>query len=91
MRYAEYRDAIRRELRGARDGLTWAKLKQRLDLPYNVPCPEWTRRLEEEIGLRVPWVRAPAARTGGASHVPTERQSDGEEEAPTGNAPQRLR
>ena len=51
MRYEEYRDVIRDELRQARGGLTWVQLKSRLGLPYKVPCPEWTRRLQEEIGL----------------------------------------
>jgi len=51
MRYEEYRDAIRDELRRNPRGLTWAQLKDSLDLPYNVPCPDWTRRMEAEIGL----------------------------------------
>jgi hypothetical protein len=51
MRYTEFRDAIRDELRQTRSGLTWLQLRDRLGLPYEVPCPEWTRRLEEEIGL----------------------------------------
>jgi hypothetical protein len=51
MRYAEFRDLIEEELRKSRDGLTWAELKERLRLPYSVACPEWMRRLEEEIGL----------------------------------------
>jgi hypothetical protein len=31
--------------------MTWAQLKQNLDLPYTTACPDWTRRLEKEIGL----------------------------------------
>ena len=30
---------------------TWAQLRADLDLPYDRPCPSWTKRLEEEIGL----------------------------------------
>jgi hypothetical protein len=52
MRYAEYRDAIRKALRQNPDGLSWIELRNRLDLPYNRPCPEWTNQLEQEIGLR---------------------------------------
>jgi hypothetical protein len=51
MRYVEFRDAIRRELRRVPAGLIWAELKQRLKLPYAVPCPEWVKQLEQEIGL----------------------------------------
>jgi hypothetical protein len=52
MRYAEFRDAIRAALRRNRTGLTWPQLRDRLGLPYDRPCPEWTKRLEREIGLR---------------------------------------
>ncbi len=52
MRYTEFRDSIRGELEWHSTGMTWAALQQRLDLPYARPCPEWTRRLEEEIGLQ---------------------------------------
>lgn len=51
MRYVEYRDLIRHRLRRRPTGLTWAQLRDELDLPYERPCPDWTRRLEEEIGL----------------------------------------
>ena len=51
MRYEEFREAIRRELARSRAGLTWGELRDRLALPYERACPEWTRRLEEEIGL----------------------------------------
>jgi hypothetical protein len=55
MRFAEFRDAIREELHENIDGLTWAELKERLDLPYERPCQTWLKRLEKEIGLlRVP-------------------------------------
>jgi hypothetical protein len=51
MRYIEFRDSIRRTLQSRRAGLTWAQLKTRLKLPYDRPCPQWTRQLEREIGL----------------------------------------
>ena len=51
MKYVEFRDAIAKALRRNRCGLTWVKLRDTLDLPYERPCPNWTRRLEEEIGL----------------------------------------
>jgi hypothetical protein len=51
MRYVEFRDAIRSELRRFPAGLTWADLKKRLKLPYAAPCPEWVKQMEQEIGL----------------------------------------
>ena len=51
MRYIDFRDSIRDELRRHTAGLTWAQLRQRLDLPYDRPCPAWTKQLEGEIGL----------------------------------------
>jgi hypothetical protein len=51
MRYIDFRDAIDAELRANPGGLTWPELKQRLDLPYERPCPTWVKRLETEIGL----------------------------------------
>jgi hypothetical protein len=51
MRYHEFKDAIERELRSHPAGLTWAQLKQNLDLPYATACPDWTARLEDEIAL----------------------------------------
>lgn len=52
MRYTEFRDAIRTELKRRPEGLTWKELQTTLDLPYDRPCPNWTRRLEVEIGLQ---------------------------------------
>jgi hypothetical protein len=52
MRYVDFRDSIRRELQRNSAGLTWAQLQGRLHLPYDRPCPEWTKQLEQEIGLR---------------------------------------
>ncbi len=51
MRYVEFRDAIREELGRNTAGLTWVQLRDRLSLPYDRPCPAWTARLEQEIGL----------------------------------------
>ncbi len=51
MRYVEFRDTIAGELRTTPEGLTWVELRDRLELPYDRPCPTWTRQLEEEIGL----------------------------------------
>mgnify|MGYP001555096939 CR=1 FL=1 len=51
MRYVEYRDQIHGKLRRRKRGMTWAQLRDELDLPYDRPCPNWTKRLEAEIGL----------------------------------------
>ena len=51
MRYVDFCDAIQEELDRNPSGLTWAQLKERLDLPYNRPCPTWIRRMEQEAGL----------------------------------------
>jgi len=51
MRYLVFRDLIRKELRKNPAGLTWLELKERLNLPYDQPCPTWVKRLEDEIGL----------------------------------------
>ena len=51
MRYTDYRDKIKRRLQRKKSGLTWKELRDQLDLPYDRPCPNWTKRLEEEIGL----------------------------------------
>ena len=51
MCYVEYSKAIRDELRRNSAGLTWSELRERLRLPYDSPCPAWTRRMEAELGL----------------------------------------
>jgi hypothetical protein len=51
MRYAEFRDKICEELRRVPAGLTWLDVKAQLSLPYNIPCPEWVRQMEREVGL----------------------------------------
>lgn len=51
MRYADFRSAIQNELLHYPAGRTWAELRAGLALPYERPCPTWTRCLEREIGL----------------------------------------
>jgi hypothetical protein len=51
MTYAEFKSAIAAGLKGHRAGKTWKVLKADLKLPYDRPCPDWTRKLEQEIGL----------------------------------------
>jgi hypothetical protein len=51
MRYSDFKDAIHQELRRSPQGLTWVQLQERLNLPYDRPCPTWTNRLQKEIGL----------------------------------------
>jgi hypothetical protein len=51
MSYAEFKGAIHQRLKLSRHGATWVELRDSLGLPYARPCPEWTRRLESEIGL----------------------------------------
>jgi hypothetical protein len=51
MRYTEFKAAIQQHLQQNRNGATWLELRETLALPYDRPCPEWTRRLESEIGL----------------------------------------
>ena len=51
MRYVDFRDVIEKELRRSPAGLTWTELKQRLDLPYERPCPAWVRQMGREVGL----------------------------------------
>jgi hypothetical protein len=51
MRYAEFKAAIQQHLQRSRAGATWIEMRDALALPYEQPCPEWTRRLEREIDL----------------------------------------
>ncbi|WP_395733561.1 hypothetical protein [Prosthecobacter sp.] len=51
MTYPEFKAAIQHHLKRKREGATWVELRETLALPYERACPEWTRRLEEEIGL----------------------------------------
>ena len=52
MRYVEFKATIQRDLQAHPDGLTWKELRERNCLPYDRPCPTWTKCLEEEIGLK---------------------------------------
>jgi hypothetical protein len=51
MTYLEFKSRIQGHLENHPDGATWRELRDALELPYERPCPEWTRRLENEIGL----------------------------------------
>jgi len=51
MRYLEFKNTIQRHLHKHPNGATWPELRDALSLPYDRPCPEWTRQLEKEIGL----------------------------------------
>lgn len=51
MSYVEFKTCIQRHLETHSDGATWHELRVALALPYERACPEWTRRLEKEIGL----------------------------------------
>jgi hypothetical protein len=51
MTYADFKRAIHARLLTRPSGATWKQLKDELRLPYDRPCPEWTRRLEQEIDL----------------------------------------
>lgn len=51
MSYDEFKNTIHAELRRTPAGLTWVQLREKLGLPYDRACPEWTKRLEDEIGL----------------------------------------
>ncbi|MFC1887373.1 hypothetical protein ACFLYK_01035 [Candidatus Cloacimonadota bacterium] len=51
MRYLEFKEAIKTELSEHPEGFTWNELKERLGLSYKTNCPNWTKRLEDEIGL----------------------------------------
>jgi hypothetical protein len=71
MHYTEFKAAILQHLKRKRQGATWVELRETLALPYERACPEWTRRLEEEIGLvrrkgsgrALVWELQPSAKT----------------------------
>ncbi len=60
MRYEEFRDAVRGHLILNPQGATWKELRDALDLPYERPCPEWVKRLENDMGLCRKEKRGPA-------------------------------
>jgi len=51
MKFIDFRDEIKKELCRNPEGLTWIELREKLDLPYERPCPAWVQRLEKEIDL----------------------------------------
>jgi len=51
MTYLLFKNLVQSDLQKYPVGKTWKELKSDLALPYNRPCPEWTKRLEREIGL----------------------------------------
>ena len=51
MTYLEFKTTIQRHLKRHSSGATWKELRDTLKLPYDRPCPEWTRQLEQDIGL----------------------------------------
>ena len=51
MRYPDFKRAVNARLQEEPAGMTWKQLREDLRLPYDRPCPEWTRRLEQEIHL----------------------------------------
>ncbi len=51
MRFIDFRRQVLAELMKHPAGLTWAQLRDCLELPYRQPCPTWVRRLEREDGL----------------------------------------
>ncbi len=51
MTYLEFKTTLQRHLKKHPAGATWAELRDTLKLPYDRPCPTWTRQLEKDIGL----------------------------------------
>jgi hypothetical protein len=49
--YPRFRDSIAATLARHPAGLTWREVNAKSRLALDRPCPEWTRRLEHEIGL----------------------------------------
>jgi hypothetical protein len=51
VQYEEFKNKILKLLTDETNGLTWAEIKQKLDLPQRVPSNKWVRMLERDIGL----------------------------------------
>jgi hypothetical protein len=49
--YLRFRDTIAATLARHPAGLPWREVNAKSRLGIERPCPEWTRRLEQEIGL----------------------------------------
>lgn len=50
-KYNEFRDKVKRVLKGEKHGLTWNQLRKKSNIQYPRPCYSWIRELEDEIGL----------------------------------------
>jgi len=51
MTYTAFKTVIRSKLQREPDGVPWSAIRDSLNLPYDRPCPEWVKRLEQDIGL----------------------------------------
>lgn len=51
MKFNVFREKVLSDLKSEPEGLTWNELKRRNKLPYDRPCPEWTKVLEVENGV----------------------------------------
>jgi hypothetical protein len=51
VKYIQFRTLIQKVLLTHPAGYTWKELRDKLDLPYDQPCPTWVKQLEEDIGL----------------------------------------
>jgi len=51
MKYVEFRESVHAYLKSHREGATWKEMKTDLGLPYEIPCPTWVHKMEDEIGL----------------------------------------
>jgi len=51
MTFEQFKQQVARTLGNYPAGLTRQELRQKAQLPYDRPCPEWTKRLEKELGL----------------------------------------
>lgn len=52
MRYTEFREGVEKSLRRNTAGRTWEQLRAELKLERRRACPEWTKALEKDIGLK---------------------------------------
>ena len=52
MSYEDFRDAIKRTLKEAKQPLTWTEIRTTAKLPQALPNNGWVRRMEKDIGLK---------------------------------------
>jgi hypothetical protein len=52
MRYTEFREGVETSLRRHPAGRTWEQLRAELKLARRRACPEWTKALEKDLGLK---------------------------------------